>query len=45
MGRMFDTPVLPRRLAELLHEVRDGTIQVPEFQRGYVWQTTTIGCG
>lgn len=36
MGRMFDTPVLPR-LSELLREVRDGTIQVPEFQRGYVW--------
>lgn len=36
MGRMFDTPVLPR-LSELLHEVRDGTIQIPEFQRGYVW--------
>ena len=36
MGRMFDTPVLPR-LSELLQEVRDGTIQIPEFQRGYVW--------
>jgi len=33
---MFDTPALPR-LSELLQEVRDGTIQIPEFQRGYVW--------
>ncbi|AUX38130.1 MULTISPECIES: DUF262 domain-containing protein [Sorangium] len=36
MGRMFDTPVLPR-LPELLQEVHEGTIQVPEFQRGYAW--------
>ncbi|XXY52219.1 DUF262 domain-containing protein [Sorangium sp. So ce269] len=36
MARMFDTPVLPR-LADLLEEVREGTIQVPDFQRGYVW--------
>ena len=36
MGRMFETPILPR-LSELLQEVRDGTIQIPEFQRGYVW--------
>ncbi|WP_437927158.1 DUF262 domain-containing protein [Sorangium sp. So ce291] len=33
---MFDTPVLPR-LPELLQEVHEGTIQVPEFQRGYAW--------
>lgn len=36
MGRMFDTPTLPR-LAELLEEVRVGSIQIPEFQRGYIW--------
>jgi len=36
MGRMFETPVLPR-LAELLEEVREGAIRIPEFQRGYVW--------
>ena len=33
---MFDTPVLPR-LLELLEEIRDGLIGIPEFQRGYVW--------
>ncbi|NNB98451.1 DUF262 domain-containing protein [Corallococcus exiguus] len=36
MGRMFETPVLPR-LRELLEEVQLGTIQIPAFQRNYIW--------
>ncbi|EYF00302.1 Hypothetical protein CAP_0954 [Chondromyces apiculatus DSM 436] len=36
MGQMFDTPALAR-LSALLQEVRNGTLLIPEFQRGYVW--------
>jgi hypothetical protein len=33
---MFDTPILPR-LDELIVQVRQGHIGIPEFQRAYVW--------
>ena len=37
---MFDST--KRSLRELLQELRKGTIQLPEFQRGWVWKNEQI---
>ena len=37
---MFDST--KRSLRELLQELKKGTIQLPEFQRGWVWKNEQI---
>ena len=39
---MFDSTKRPLR--ELLQELKKGTIQLPEFQRGWVWKNEQITC-
>ncbi len=38
--KTFTSPDLP--LADLLNDVRDGKIQIPEFQRGWIWDDDHI---
>ena len=37
---MFQTNPIP--LKELLHQIQDGKIQLPDFQRGWVWDDERI---
>src|SRR5688572_13763160 len=38
--KTFTSPDLP--LSDLLNDVKDGKIQVPEFQRGWIWDDDHI---
>lgn len=40
LKKTFTSPDLP--LADLLNDVKDGKIQVPEFQRGWIWDDDHI---
>ena len=41
MAKMLFTPV-PRKLRDLLSEVDNGKLGLPELQRGYVWKSTKV---
>ena len=41
MAKMLFTPV-PRTLKDLLMEVENGKLGLPELQRGYVWKATKV---
>ena len=41
MSKMLFTPV-PRILKDLIMEVENGKLGLPELQRGYVWKTTKV---
>jgi uncharacterized protein with ParB-like and HNH nuclease domain len=41
MAKMLFTPV-PRILKDLIMEVENGKLGLPELQRGYVWKATKV---